>query len=320
MLVSISCPFILIAQKEYIPTNHTGYMHHDMYLKAITDTLTAHFDSATATLYVSPTGGFASGNSGYHELAKVQEFDVDSSYTIEGVLLWFGYKMQLSAPTDSSAIDFVLYNMDSTANINGIGRFVPRTLLQSKEVLIADVDTSQDFTSGINVWNFPSFIVYHNYAIGMRFEKLHMKDTIALFSSTNGDPPVPSLSWEYWQGGWNTLLNNWGLDVDLAVFPLVDMTNLGFEQTSFVNGLKLHLYPNPASTFIQVEMVLDNDTELGMVLYDLQGRPVHQFAPQPFASGLHQQTISLEGISAGTYYFLLYTNDHRGIAKTVVIR
>jgi len=319
ILISVCCVSDLVAQKGFIPTFHTGFMYHEAQVKSITDTITEHFDSAVATLYAAPTGGFASGNSGYNELAKVQEFDVDTSYTIEGVLFWFAYKNQQSASTDSSSVDFVFYNMDSSAVINGIGRFVPHTILQSKKVLIADIDTSQYFATGVNVWTFPSFIVYHNYAVGIRFDHLHIKDTLALFSSTDGDPPIPSLSWEYWQGSWNTLLNNWGLDVDLAVFPLVDMSNLSFHEAPFVHGLKLHVYPNPASSFLYVETELEKPASTGMVLYDMQGRIVRNFPEIYLSSGIHTHILSIEGLPAGTYCFTQYINGGSGIGKLIII-
>lgn len=308
----------LFSQKTFIATNLRGIKPQDPQ-KAITDTLYSHFSNATATLYAAPTGGFASGNSGYGEKAKIQEFDVDSSYTVEGFLLWFGYKALQSNPNDSSAVDFVFYNMDSTANINGIGRFVPKTILEQKKVLLKDIDTSINFSTNINIWMIPPRIVYQNYGVGIRLEKVHINDTIALYSSTNGDPPIPSLSWEFWQGSWNTMFNNWGLDIDFAVFPLVDLTNLSLHSATFIHGMNAKIYPNPASQFLQIEYMISNLSELTFNLYDMHGKCVFTMNAGTHNPGNYQQTIEVNHISSGNYILLITNQYNQGIAQRIVI-
>lgn len=308
----------LFAQKTYVATDFRGFKPLDP-LKAITDTLDRHFDSATVTLYAAPIGGFASGNSGYGEKAKIQEFDVDSSYTIEGFLFWFGYKAIQSNPNDSSAVDFIFYNLDSTANINGIGRFVPKTILEQKEVLLKDIDTSIHFSAGINIWMIPPRIVYQNYGVGIRLEKVHIKDTIAFYSSTHGDPPIPTLSWEYWQGSWNTMLNNWGLDIDFAIFPLVDLTNLNVDEASFIHGMKVLAYPNPASDLLLIDFITTDLSELTFTLYDLHGKAVWSKKAGTFAPGAYQQTLAVNHISSGSYVLLITNQQNQGIAQRIMI-
>lgn len=318
IIVWISLANPLFAQKTYIATHFRGNKPLNPF-KAITDTLDSHFDSATVTLYAAPVGGFASGNSGYGEKAKIQEFDVDSSYTVEGFLFWFGYKAIQSSPNDSSAIDFIFYNLDSTANINGIGRFVPKTILEKKEVLLKDIDTSVNFSTGINIWMIPPRIVYQNYGVGIRLDKVHIKDTIALYSSSNGDPPVPTLSWEYWQGSWNTMLNNWGLDIDFAIFPLVDLTNLSLDNAAFIQGMKAKIYPNPVSDLLFVDLMTTELSELSFTLYDLQGKTVLTKQAGIFLPGTHQQTMDVNHVPSGNYIMLITNQNHHGIAQRVII-
>lgn len=318
-IVWISFSSSVFAQKTYIATHLRGNKPQNA-SKAITDTLDNHFDNATVTLYAAPVGGFASGNSGYGEKAKIQEFDVDSSYTVEGFLFWFGYKAIQSAPNDSSAVDFIFYNLDSTANINGIGRFVPKTILEKKEVLLTDIDTSVNFSTGINIWMIPPRIVYQNYGVGIRLDKVHIKDTIALYSSSNGDPPVPTLSWEYWQGSWNTMLNNWGLDIDFAIFPLVDLTNLSLDNAGFIQGMKAKIYPNPVSDLLYLELITTELSELSFTLYDLQGKTVFTKQAGIFSPGTHQQTIEVKQVPSGNYILLITNKNYQGIAQRVIIK
>ncbi|MCX7743775.1 MAG: T9SS type A sorting domain-containing protein [Flavobacteriales bacterium] len=318
-IIWISILSQLFAQKTYIATHYKGNKPHHL-LKAITDTLDSHFDSVTITLYAAPVGGFASGNSGYGEKAKIQEFDVDSSYTVEGFLFWFGYKAIQSSPNDSSAIDFVFYNLDSTANINGIGRFVPKTILEKKKVLLANIDTSVNFSTGINIWMVTPRIVYQNYGVGIRLDKVHIKDTIALYSSSNGDPPIPSLSWEYWQGSWNTMLNNWGLDIDFAIFPLVDLTNLSLDNTAFIQGLKVKAYPNPVNDLLFVDFINTELSELSFTLYDMHGKTVFTKNAGIFSPGSYQQFINVNNIPSGNYILLITNQYNQGIAQRVIIQ
>ncbi len=318
IIVWISVANPIFSQKTYIATHHRGNKPLNS-LKAITDTLDSHFDNATTTLYAAPVGGFASGNSGYGEKAKIQEFDVDASYTVEGFLFWFGYKAIQSAPNDSSAIDFIFYNLDSTANINGIGRFVPKTILEKKEVLLRDIDTSVNFSTGINVWMIPPRIVYQNYGVGIRLDKVHIKDTIALYSSSHGDPPIPSLSWEYWQGSWNTMLNNWVLDIDFAIFPLVDLTNLSVNDAAFIQGINAKVYPNPASDFLVADIITTELSELWFTLYDLQGQTVFTKQAGIFSPGTYQQTFDVNTVPSGNYILLITNKNHRGIAQRIII-
>lgn len=308
----------IFSQKTYIATNLRGIKPQDPQ-KAISDTLDSHFSNATATLYAAPTGGFASGNSGYGEKAKIQEFDVDSSYTVEGFLFWFGYKKIQSNPNDSSAVDFIFYNMDSTANINGIGRFVPKTIFEQKEVLLNEIDTSINFSAGINVWTIPPRIVYQNYGVGIRLEKVHFNDTIALYSSTNGDPPIPSLSWEFWQGSWNTMLNNWGLNIDFAVFPLVDLTNLSLDDITVIHGIKAKVYPNPTSRLLHIDYIISDLSELTLNLYDMHGNCVFTMNAGAFNPGNYQQTIEVSSIPSGNYILLITNQYNRGMAQRIVI-
>jgi hypothetical protein len=318
IILYISLVSNLFAQKTYVATEFRGFKPLNT-LKAITDTLDDHFDNATVTLYAAPTGGFASGNSGYGEKAKIQEFDVDSSYTVEGFLFWFGYKAIQSNPNDSSAVDFVFYNLDSTANINGIGRFVPKTILEQKEVLLKDIDTSVNFNNGINVWMITPRIVYQNYGVGIRLEKVHIKDTIALYSSSNGDPPIPTLSWEYWQGSWNTMLNNWGLNIDFAIFPLVDLTNLSMNQATFIHGMKAKVYPHPVSESLLIDFLITDLSELTFSLYDLHGKAVWSKNAGTFTPGKYQYTLNVNHISSGNYILLITNQYNRGMAQRVVI-
>lgn len=265
------------AQKPYTATGIHGHKPTD-FDKVITDTLDQHFDGATPTLYAAQNGGYMSGNSGFGETAKIQEFNVriDSAYTVEGFIYWFGYKHTESTPDDSSSITLVFYDMDSSALINGLSRRVPKTLIASKDILLPNLDTSVNFQNAMTIWNINPKYVNRNYAPGIRFDKLYFKDTVALYSSSDDDAPITGRSWEYWQGAWNTIDFNWGLNVDFAIFPLVDFTNVGIATLPGLNA-SVKLYPNPSVDVLQVEILSQSMiNEIAWNLVDLNGKIIQQ--------------------------------------------
>jgi len=319
LLLAFAAAAPAFSQKPYVATGWTGIRNMSMD-KAITDTLDDQFDSATVTVYASPNGGFVSGNSGYNEIGKAQEFDVNASYVVEGFLYWFAYKEQQSLDEDSSALTLTFWKMDSSASIGGVTRYVPRSVFASEKLPVQDLDTSVSFASGVNVWMVTPTLVYINYAVGFTMEDLNIKDTIALYTSSDEDPPIPTLSWEKWNGQWNTIYNNWGLDIDLAVFPLVDMTTAGLEDDYFVEHLKMNLYPNPSDDVLQLEYATEKTGQVDLVLFDQSGRAVHHESYGVQAGGTYRSSVDVSQLSPGIYYVSLGVDKYSRLTKKLVIR
>jgi hypothetical protein len=239
----------LWGQKQALPVPMTGWFPSH-FQKTSQDTLYSHFIQATPTLYASPNGGYVSGNSGFGEKAKLQEFHLkSSSYTVTGFLYWFARKAQNSAPEDSSRLIMVWMDMDSAATVYDSNRVVPRTTWARDTFLLADIDTGAIFGPSLFTWNITPRAVNRNHAVGMRFERLSPLDTVALFSSTHGDAPRPAQSWEFWNGAWRPIFHTWNLDIDFAIFPVVDFT-LGVAE----NPASPFLFPNPAQNFSRIQV------------------------------------------------------------------
>lgn len=290
-------------------------------MRTISDTLDDHFDSATVTVYYAPNGGFVSGNSGYHESAKGQEFPVDSvAFTVEGFLYWFAYKEQQSTNADSSSLTLTFWKMDSSATISSIERLVPRTVFASSPLYIQDMDTSVNFTTGVNVWMISPVIVYNNFMAGFSMENLHIKDTIALYSSTDGDAPIPTISWEKWNGIWNPIYYAWGLDIDFAIFPLVDKSTAGIEDNYFFQHLKMSLFPNPASDMVRVSFETEKSGEVDFILFDQTGKVVKQVVQGQLSKGQYQAEIDLSDLPAGMYFLSMGLDQSKRLTKKLLIR
>lgn len=235
------------------------------FLKTTTDTLNVAVLADSLTLYGSPNGGFMSGNSGYGEYAKVQEFDIDSACGVEGFVFWFGRKALNSQPIDSSRVVLAWYDMDSVTTQPDSGRLMPKTRLNSDTVFLADIDTSSLFDGSVYLWQPGSALAIRNFAAGLIFDLMDSQDTLALWSSFDGN--YGKQTWEYYLNAWTPMYYNWGIDVRFSVLALIDryagLSNEG------LSGLAL--YPNPGSTNFNLDLprpILDG----GVLMLDQHGR------------------------------------------------
>lgn len=304
-------------QKDFIPTGIYGHRDID-FMRAVTDTLDDHFDSATVTLYASPNGGFVGGNSGYGETAKAQEFDVDTvSYYVEGFIFWFGYKAMESLPTDSSRLMLKFWNNNYSATVGGLPRLIPYSVFDSTKLLIDTLIADTLFIGGANIWMITPTLVSANYSVGFTMEYLHYKDTVSLMMSTDGDAPVPLMSWEKWNGSWNLILNTWGLDSDFGIFPLVDMSTASIDGNQFIQGLKYTLFPNPANDFMNIEMEVWNDGEYLLTMHDLSGKLIKTKNLGYLYKGNSSTYMDVLDLPAGNY-ILSISNGKKGLSKKFI--
>jgi hypothetical protein len=306
------------AQKTFLTTNVHGHRDTDI-LRTVTDTLDAHFDSATVTLYASPNGGFVGGNSGFGETAKAQEFDVDTmAYYIDGFVYWFGYKAHQSLITDSSRLVLRFWNNNQSATIGGLTRLTPGTVFDSTNLYLTDLVADTLFAGGANVWMLTTpKLVTVNYSVGFSMEHLHEKDTVSVMMSGIGDPPISYLSWEKWHNSWDLILNTWSIDADYAIFPLVDMTTAAIDGNQFIQGLKYSLYPNPSNDWMNIEMEVEHDNEYMVTMHDLSGRLIKTQNLGYLHKGRVSTSVEVFDLPAGNY-ILTITNGKKGLSKKFI--
>jgi len=307
------------AQKTFIETGVNGHRDLDL-IRVITDTLDDHFDSATATLYASPNGGFVGGNSGYGEQAKAQEFDVDAPdyYHVEGFVYWFGYKAMESLPADSSYLNLKFWNNNYTASVGSTTRQIPYSVFDSTKLFIQNLNADTMYAGGVNIWMLatPRYVTT-NYSVGFSMEHLHYKDTISLMMTTDGDPPVSYMSWERWNNVWNIIEYAWSLDSDFGIFPLVDMGSASIESNQFINGLKYTLYPNPAADWMNIDMEVQQVGEYNVIIHDLTGKLIKNQNLGNLSLGKVSTSIEVFDIPTGNY-ILSITNGTKGLSKKFI--
>lgn len=264
--------------------------------KVLPDTIFHDFFNLNPTLYTAPVGGYMNGTNGYGDVEKAQETKFDETYYLTGVIYWFALK-EKNTGGDTSSIIFKLYKKDAAQLVNGVNRFVPGTLQASDTVELNNINADITFAGGLNLFSLPQPIINHqHYVSAFSMELMHPKDTIALYGTEDSLVDVTDLSWEKWNGKWNTIKNAWVLDIDFAIFPVRDLTGASIEEQQIS---AVQLSPNPTSDFIRLAVSpLEYDSYVIM-----------NAAGQTILNGRitsEQMQIDLQGLASGYYIVGVY--------------
>ena len=282
-----------------------------MQLFSENDTLNKqYFDSASYKLYASPDGGFASGNNAYSDKAKVQEFNVANGGNIYGVLIHFGYK-KFNSQNDSSYVRLNFYQLNGIGtNTISSSAACPGNIFYTDSIKIADIDTVNG-----NIFNYINPIYTNsNFAIGIDFNSLHQSDTIALYTNIDGMGGNREQSWERdLHGNWYSLKYTWTLDVDYAIFPIVN-TSVGIDAIS--NKTRpITIWPNPSENgqyYIDIDM-----TEIKLIqVYNSS----LQLVDADFTNFNQKIQISTKEKTSGVYFVKLVTKYNEIVVKKVIIK
>lgn len=205
-----------------------------------------YFNNSAFNTYISPGGGYVSGNNAYNDQVKAQEFHAGNLCNIFAVIMNFGFK-SFSSLNDSSYVGINFYHLNNTGRSTvSSSTPCPGNIFFRDSIKVGDIDTING-----NVFNYinPVF-TDSNFAIGIDFDQLLSSDTVALYTNKDGDAGLREQSWEQdASGNWFTLKYNWPLNVDFAIFPVVN-TSTGI---------------NLLTTYIQTIAISPNPTENGLI-------------------------------------------------------
>lgn len=311
-LLPVSC-FHCLSQKVWHRAFHSSPLGGN---KAQLDTLYNGFENYTPTLFESPTGGFMNGTNGYGDQAKAQLFFADSSYKVLGAVYWFGYKKR-TQPTGQSQVILRMYRRDAIQPVNGVSAPVPGSWHEQKILSLEDVPAGNDFAQSALVWLLDTVrYVSGAYFFGFDMTLMHPLDTIALFSSDSGQILRSNMSWEKWQGLWNTIENNWGLPVDFAIFPIIDLENAGLTPVS--PGVLIRLEGNPVTSATTLLIETSHPVELCLDWLTNDGRVVTQETLKVPAGGLRYTPHFILNEKRGSFLLLVRNNKNHGVVFRVL--
>lgn len=265
--------------------------------KALYDTVYNGFENYNPVIYSVPddTGGYVTGSNGYGDKAKAQQFSPGASSYLTGAIFWFGKKVKTTGG-DTSSIVLKYYRRDSVQLVAGSYVFVPGTLVISDTILLNNVPVDTQLSNAMLVWNFPNpELIASSFYLGFDMGLMHPSDSIALYGSSNGETQAKDMSWELWLDKWNTIENAWGLDIDLAIFPIFDIENASLENSGDV---AIQLYPNPATHEISVQ---SKSPLLSIEIMDMNGKIL--------STQKQVNRVSISFLKAGTYLIKAETED-----------
>jgi hypothetical protein len=201
----------------------------------------------------------------------------------------------------------------------------PGSKRNSIKVPMDAVDTSSAYTNAhVALFSSPE-IMYYDYLLGFDLSGM-VDDTIGMVSSSNGEGNSLERVWEQWSdSSWYTLqaagYEDYSLDIDAMIFPIVDMTNAGLCESPFVNGIRMNLYPNPVSEILTVTAETQEPSALvRIMLLDANGRAaLEPINISTAALGAGYQ-INLSSLATGNYYLLMKSGSSKLAQKILLTR
>ncbi|MBA2407720.1 MAG: T9SS type A sorting domain-containing protein [Chitinophagales bacterium] len=254
--------------------------------------------------------GYVSGNNDYGDLEKAQfynlsEMGIATPATITGTIVYFGLKTLSATPTD---IFVRIYEADSSG-VNPGNLLMTSNAVNLISVNADGVGTTFTFPAPVNVTNsfFVSVVLPQQSG-----------DTVAVMSTLDDCRVFSGWSWEQWSNGtWHTLLNSWILDIDLAIFPIMDLPfNIGIEESAGIGSTML--IPNPSSGFAFLKIDLLTAEKVSYKIFDNYGRLIISENSGFLQPGIHQIDLNLLTVKNGIYQVVIEAGS-RQIHKPLLI-
>lgn len=295
-----------------------------------TDTIWGNFPmgggTASPTFFSSTGGGFVGGHNGYGDLKKVQAFLVTSPYVVEGVCYWFGGKVYTSNNSTSKVVSNIYALTGSGTASTGNAPCPANTPVanSANDIFIGAIDTTLAGDAGFVFVTLPTpYFASTDYGAGINLAFNSAGDSVGLVSTDDGGAGMQDQSWEQWSDNtWHTALepNNWGLNIDWAIFPIVNM-NAGIADGDFINGVKLYQnFPNPTMGNTTISFELEKSAKNVMIaINDLSGKLVKKIELKDLNAGKHELNLDAKEIGAGTYYIMLQADNNRLGKKMTVV-
>lgn len=279
----------------------------------VSDTLGyANFQLGTEVLYVSPNGGYAFGNNGYGDKVKAQSYAIDSSFVLQSVLLQFG-DVVFNSGDSTSSIRVTVYDNFGT----GVTSFgVSDSIAPDSALAYVDVPVYMLEDDGGNTlvdFSATTLAIFSRFSIGVDVTMVASADTVGLLSTTDGDAGGALNAWEQTVAGdWFTVEESsysWGLDVDLAIFPLIDVNHPA--GIAHPQNLNWSIFPNPSTGESNIRVPTGQWT---VSIYDATGRKV---LVESFSG--NSKLLDLKGLNQGMFIVKIESGERVGIKRISIL-
>ncbi len=291
--------------------------------KVVTDTvMPTHWNEAGLTYYTTNDAsgnfaGFVAGINTYADMAKIQEYDAGTGHSVEGALIVIPVKVDNdSVNADNGSFNFSVYTFDADT---------PSVVAAAKTVLYADMDTTGYTVAMLDA----PVAVSGKYGAGIdmsaTFDVAGILSLYTLATTTNGDAQGGELNWEQWSdGSMNKMSTSWAaapdiLDIDLAIFPVINLAPNSIEDANFLNGVKVSCYPNPTTDVLNISYAIENSADVNIKVAGLNGQVVMELAEGFKTAGQFTSSLNVNSLANGTYFVTVEAGSSR-IAQRIVVQ
>lgn len=259
--------------------------------------------------YKTQLGGYICGNNALNTPEKAQKYYwADSAKMLTAVAFWFGQKMQAPFPGLVRAKAYAV----------NAGTGAPGALLGESNLLsVGNIDTSDNLTvlSFANPVSLPD-----TFFVALDLSLLNVGDSVGLLSTRDACFSGEQLAWEKDSlGAWipmndGTSITSWGLDIDMAIFPVGDF---GLHTGIPGSGMNVPVvYPNPASDKIKVNWAQEEVGPVTLHFFDMQGRMVCE-RKLTERSGME---MDVRAFIPGMYFLIARALHHTVAQKVLILR
>ncbi|MBP8033924.1 MAG: T9SS type A sorting domain-containing protein [Bacteroidia bacterium] len=152
-------------------------------------------------------------------------------------------------------------------------------------------------------------------------------DTLAILSTNVGCSSADSLSWIYTSSASPFVPNEWssmevalGGNLDLLIFPVIDITTGINNSISKGNLTLLAAFPNPANNEIAINFSLNQSSKVEIEIYDVTGKMVNTTKLDNLEAGNHTSKVNTSNLNAGVYMYSVKSDNAKMFSKFTIAK
>jgi hypothetical protein len=302
-------------------------------LKSITTTTTTlftppSFASSTCSLVTGygvgagGVGGYVAGDNKYGDLEKAQKYSL-ANYsltlpaTINQTYLYIGTKKAGGPGTGLISVKIYADNAGAPGTLLGTSIAVPVASL-----------TASSYSTNIFTFSTPVNLTTSIFYTSVDFSNAGL-DTLSLVSTKNSTVTPCALtdtlnSWEAYSSPVTFALIkcDWGLSIDLGIFPVVTGTQLttGINNTLNANLSVLSAFPNPASDELSISYALNTSSNVEIEIYDMTGKLISTTKLGKLEVGNHKSQLDISNLNSGLYMYSVKLEDAKSFGKFTIAK
>jgi hypothetical protein len=138
--------------------------------------------------------------------------------------------------------------------------------------------------------------------------------------NSNLSIPLPKIEINYGEKeGMNVWIGDRIGGNGVALFDSQNSTYTGFPSSSQKSNTLLNIFPNPCSTYINVEFELPETEIVRISIYNLPGELISTLVDQRFSSGKHTLRLNVSNLTPNCYLYK-FESDNKALFGKLVVR